>query len=141
MVCDILAILDVKLKHLDDYNAARQKAAAFYNNAFAACDKIETPAIEKFTTHIFHQYTLKLHGVDRQKLIEGMNEVGVPVMIYYPVPLHLQKAFANAGGKRGDFPVTELLCDSVVSLPIHTELDEEQLTHITSNFLRIVEEN
>lgn len=132
------AILDVKLKHLDEYNEKRRKAAAFYDKAFAACDKIETPVTAKHSTHIFHQYTLKLHDVDRQKLVEGMNEVGVPVMIYYPVPLHLQKAFEKAGGKRGDFPVTEQLCDSVVSLPMHTELDEEQLTHITENMLRLI---
>ncbi len=135
------AILDVKLKHLDEFNAARRAAADYYDRAFAGLDKVTTPSRYKHSTHIFHQYTLKLKNVNRQKLVEEMGKLGVPVMIYYPVPLHLQKAFANAGGKVGDFPVTESLCDCVVSLPIHTELEEEQLRFITENFIRLVENN
>ena len=134
------AILDVKLKHLDEYIAARQKAALYYNKAFANHPNITTPATASYSTHVFHQYTLKLKNVDRYRLIEHMKELGVPVMIYYPVPLHLQKAFAHLGYHKGDFPVTEALCDCVVSLPMHTELDEEQLRFITENFLKAMDQ-
>lgn len=133
------AILDVKLKHLDEYIAARQQAAQYYNKAFANHPKIATPTTASYTTHVFHQYTLKLKDVDRYHLIENMKEAGVPVMIYYPVPLHLQKAFAHLHYEKGDFPVAESLCDCVVSLPMHTELDEEQLQYITGNLLKFVE--
>lgn len=133
------AILDVKLKHLDEYIAARQQAAQYYNKAFANHPKIATPTTASYTTHVFHQYTLKLKDVDRYRLIENMKEAGVPVMIYYPVPLHLQKAFAHLHYEKGDFPVAESLCDCVVSLPMHTELDEEQLQYITGNLLKFVE--
>lgn len=133
------AILDVKLKHLDEYIAARQQAAQYYNKAFANHPKIATPMTASYSTHVFHQYTLKLKDVDRYRLIENMKEAGVPVMIYYPVPLHLQKAFAHLHYEKGDFPVAESLCDCVVSLPMHTELDEEQLQYITENFLKFVE--
>lgn len=133
------AILDVKLKHLDEYIAARQQAAQYYNKAFANHPKIATPMTASYSTHVFHQYTLKLKDVDRYRLIENMKEAGVPVMIYYPVPLHLQKAFAHLHYEKGDFPVAESLCDCVVSLPMHTELGEEQLQYITENFLKFVE--
>ncbi len=133
------AILDIKLKHLDEYIAARQQAALYYDKAFAGHPKIQTPVVASHTTHVFHQYTLKLTNVDRFRLIENMKEVGVPVMIYYPVPLHLQKAFAHLGYEKGDFPVAEALCDCVVSLPMHTELDEEQLKYITDNFIRFID--
>lgn len=131
-------ILDTKLKHLDEYIAARQKAAAYYNKAFAGHPKITTPATAEYTTHVYHQYTLKLKGVDRQQFIENMKNAGIPVMIYYPVPLHLQKAFAHLPYQKGDFPVSEALCESVVSLPMHTELDEEQLHYICENFLKYI---
>lgn len=124
------AVLDVKLQYLDEYIAARQKAASRYNDLLADCDKVITPAVSSFGTHVFHQYTLQLKGVDRASLIAKMKEVGIPVMIYYPVPLHLQKAFAHLNGRPGDFPVTEKLCETVISLPMHTELDEEQLSFI-----------
>lgn len=130
------AILDVKLPHLDEYIAARQSAADFYNNAFAGNPNIELPATRNYSTHVFHQYTLKIRNIDRQKLIDEMNKLEIPVMIYYPVALHLQKAFAHLGGKVGDFPVTEALCNCVISLPMHTELDDEQLKYITHNLLK-----
>lgn len=130
------AILDVKLKYLDEYIAARQKAASYYNKAFEGHPKITTPTVADYTTHVFHQYTLKLHDVNRNQLIENMKAAGIPVMIYYPVPLHLQKAFAHLPYHRGDFPVSETLCDCVVSLPMHTELDEEQLHFICENFIK-----
>ena len=129
------AILNVKLKYLDQYIDARNKAASFYNQAFSNHTKIMTPFKDANSTHVFHQYTLKLKNVDQFKLQEYMNSKGIPVMIYYPVPLHLQKAYRYLGYKEGDLPVTEQLCKTVISLPMHTELDEEQLSYITINLL------
>ncbi|MDL2297138.1 DegT/DnrJ/EryC1/StrS family aminotransferase [Bacteroidales bacterium OttesenSCG-928-B11] len=132
------AVLDVKLPYLDEYNEKRRQLAQFYNKAFANQPKLTIPVTGEQTTHVFHQYTLKINGVDRETLIQKMNEAGIPVMIYYPVPLHLQKAFANVGGKRGDFPVTEALCDAVISLPMHSEMDEDQANHISTTLLKLV---
>jgi len=129
------AVLDVKLKYLDEYNSARQKAADFYNNLFDNHPKIETPTISDFSTHIFHQYTLKLKNTDRQKIVEKMKEAKIPVMVYYPIPLHLQKAFEYLGYKKGDFPVAEKLSECVISLPMHTELTEEQQQYIGEKLL------
>lgn len=125
------AVLLAKLPHLDEYIAARQKAADYYNKAFAGNKHIITPVCEKFTNHVFHQYTLKLVDVDRNALQAALKEKGIPAMIYYPVPLHLQKAYQDPRYKKGDFPVAERLMDCVLSLPMHTELDEEQLKYIT----------
>lgn len=132
------AVLKVKLKHLDEYAAARQKAAAFYDIAFANNPKLKTPVRVKNSTHVFHQYTLQLNGVDRTKLREQLAECGIPAMIYYPIPLHEQKAFRSERNKTGDFPVTEKLCANVLSLPMHTELDEETLGYICKNVLELV---
>jgi len=129
------AILDVKLKYLEEFNAARQKAAVFYNKMFENHPKIEIPAISSFSTHIFHQYTLKIKNADRQKVIEKMKESEIPVMVYYPIPLHLQKAFENLGYKKGDFPVSEKLSECVISLPMHTELTEEQMKYIAKQII------
>ncbi|MDR2684165.1 MAG: DegT/DnrJ/EryC1/StrS family aminotransferase [Prevotellaceae bacterium] len=132
------AVLDTKLKYLDNYINARQKAAEFYNNAFKDCEKIITPKIADFTTHSFHQYTLKLIDVDREELIEKLKSEGISTMIYYPIPLHQQKAYRSERYKDGDFPVAEKLAKMVISLPMHTELDEEQLKHITKHVLENV---
>ncbi len=132
------AILDIKLKHLDEYIAQRQKAADFYDKAFANHPKLKTPARFKNSNHVFHQYTLVTTDVDRFKLVEFLATKEVPAMIYYPVPLHLQKAYLDPRYKEGDFPVTEMLCKTVFSLPMHTELDEEQLNHITSSVLEFL---
>lgn len=129
------AILRIKLKRLDDYAAARNKAAAYYDKAFANHPKIKTPVRAKNSTHVFHQYTLQLSGVDRNALREYLAKKEIPSMIYYPIPLHMQKAYTNPRYKEGDFPVTEKLCASVISLPMHTELDEEQLKYITEAVL------
>jgi dTDP-4-amino-4,6-dideoxygalactose transaminase len=129
------AILDVKLKRLDTYIQKRQEAAAYYNNAFAGNNHIKTPVTAPFTTHVYHQYTLVLDGIDRDKLISFMIEKQIPVMVYYPIPLHLQKAYSDDRYQRGDFPVSEHLAANVISLPIHTELDAEQLEYITTNLL------
>ncbi|MBR6919279.1 MAG: DegT/DnrJ/EryC1/StrS family aminotransferase [Bacteroidales bacterium] len=132
------AILDVKLRHLDDYIAARQQAAAAYTEKLRTCNGLVTPAIAPFTTHVFHQYTLLLKNADREKVIAHMQEHGVPVMIYYPVPLHEQKAYQDPRYKKGDFPVSEELCQHCISLPMHTELDDEQIAHITSHLIDAV---
>jgi UDP-2-acetamido-2-deoxy-ribo-hexuluronate aminotransferase len=124
------AILNVKLKYLDEYIQARQKAADFYNKAFSNHPDLEIPFTSDFTTHVFHQYTLKTKNIDRNALHTYLFEKQIPNAIYYPVPLHLQKAFEGAGFKQGDFPVSEALSESVISLPMHTELDEEQLGYI-----------
>lgn len=132
------AVLDAKLPHLDEYIAARQKAAAYYTAAFADCDKILTPVVAPQTTHVFHQYTLRLVGCDRDRVRQYLADRNIPSMIYYPVPLHLQKAYQDPRYKAGDFPVAERLASSVLSLPMHTELDEEQLAYITKNVLEAV---
>lgn len=129
------AILRIKLRHLDEYCSARQQAAAYYDKAFANHPNIKTPERSKHSTHVFHQYTLVIQHADRTKLREHLAAKAIPAMIYYPVPLHLQKAYQDPRYKKGDFPVTEMLCHSVISLPIHTELDEETLKFITDSVL------
>ncbi len=137
------AILGIKLKQLDNYAAARNRAADYYDKAFANNPKIKTPAKVKNSTHVFHQYTFQIVGVDspesyRGKLREFLASKDIPAMIYYPIPLHLQKAYLDPRYKEGDFPVTEKLCASVLSLPMHTELDEETLKYITENVLEFL---
>ena len=129
------AILDIKLKHLDEYIAARRKAADFYDRAFAGNEKITTPYRASYSNHVFHQYTLVLNNTDRDGLNKYLADKGVPSMIYYPVPSHKQKMFAAFGGGDYQLPVTDWLTERVISLPIHTELDEEQQDFIISNVL------
>ena len=132
------AILKVKLQYLDQYAARRRAAADFYDRAFAGNPKLKTPARYSRSNHVFHQYTLVTQDLDRAALIAYLNSKDIPAMIYYPVPLHLQKAYIDPRYKPGDFPITEHLSETVVSLPMHTELDEEQLKHITSSVLEFV---
>jgi UDP-2-acetamido-2-deoxy-ribo-hexuluronate aminotransferase len=132
------AVLRIKLRDLDSYASARNKAANYYDKAFANHPKLKTPARAKFSDHVFHQYTLQLIGVDRNALREFLATNDIPAMIYYPIPLHLQKAYLDPRYKEGDFPITEKLCDSVVSLPMHTELDEETLNYITNTVLEFL---
>lgn len=129
------AVLDVKLQYLDEYIASRQKAAAYYDKAFAGNEKILIPARNAQSTHVYHQYTLRLQGVDRDALRAELGGKGIPAMVYYPVPLHLQKAYRDDRYAEGDFPVAERLSGCVLSLPMHTELDEEQLEYITRSVL------
>ncbi len=133
------AILDIKLKYLDGYNEARRAAAAYYDRAFEKCEKITTPVRAKYTHHAFHQYTLKLEGVNRNGLNEYLASKGIPSMIYYPVPSHRQKAFENFGGNSFELPVTDWLTERVISLPMHTELSGEQLNFISTEVLNYVE--
>ncbi|MFN6373733.1 MAG: DegT/DnrJ/EryC1/StrS family aminotransferase [Chitinophagia bacterium] len=132
------AVLDIKLKKLDEYNEARGKAAAFYTSTFANHPKIKTPDIATGNTHVFHQYTLQLHGVDRNALVDYLATQGIPAMIYYPVPAHKQKMFSFLHLPEVDLPITDQLTEKVVSLPIHTELDQEQLDHIVYHVLQFV---
>lgn len=132
------AVLDAKLPHLDAYIAARQRAAAYYDEAFGKNDKLLIPGREPNSTHVFHQYTLRVVGADRDALREGLAERGIPAMIYYPVPLHQQKAYLDPRYKDGDFPVAEKLAACVLSLPMHTELDQEQLEYIVTNVLELI---
>jgi dTDP-4-amino-4,6-dideoxygalactose transaminase len=132
------AILRIKLKHLDEYAAARNKAAAYYDNAFKSNPRLKIPARFKNSNHVFHQYTLLTNGFDRNKLPELLQEKGIPAMIYYPVPMHMQKVYQDPRYKEKDFPVSESLAKSVVSLPMHTELDDEQLKYITTAVLDFV---
>ena len=132
------AILDVKLNHLDEYNAARLKAASYYNDAFAKTDKISYPKTADFTTHVFHQYTLVLNDVDRDGLMKHLNDKGIACAVYYPVPLHMQKAYLDPRYNKGDFPITEKLSETVMSLPIHTELTPEIQDEIIGAVLEFV---
>ncbi len=135
------AVLDVKLKHLDEYTQSRQQAAAYYDSAFSSSPEITIPERNPQSTHVFHQYTIRLHeSIDRDLLREKLAEKGIPTMIYYPIPLHLQKAYQNDRYKQGDFPVAEMLCKTVLSLPMHTELTEEQLEYITTSVLTLLNE-
>ena len=134
------AILRIKLKHLDEYANARNAVADFYDNAFKGNEKIKTPVRTKNSNHVFHQYTLKLNGVDRQKLRDFLASKDIPSMIYYPIPLHMQKAYMDERYKPGMFPVTEKLCECVLSLPIHTEMSEETLKYITNGVLEFLKQ-
>jgi len=133
------AVLKVKLQYLDDYAKERNRAASHYNNAFKDYPQLKTPVTWKSTTHVFHQYTLVTDGIDRNELQQHLMSKDVPAMIYYPVPLHLQKAYLDPRYKEGDFPVTEMLSEKVISLPMSSELDDEQLEYITSSVIEFLE--
>ncbi|UTD15320.1 DegT/DnrJ/EryC1/StrS family aminotransferase [Tenacibaculum mesophilum] len=125
------AVLKAKLPLLDNYCDARRKAAEYYSNTFANNPNIITPTISDFTTHVFHQYTLRITNGKRNELHQHLLDNGIPNAIYYPVPLHAQKAYQDDRYNEDDFTVTNQLIDEVISLPMHTELDEEQLTFIS----------
>jgi dTDP-4-amino-4,6-dideoxygalactose transaminase len=129
------AILRVKLPHLDEFAAGRQRAADFYDRALANHPQVTTPYRDPRSTHVFHQYTLKLHGVDREGLRNHLAAKEIPCMIYYPVALHMQKAYQDPRYSAGMFPVTERLVEQVVSLPMHPDLTDDQLQYITTAVL------
>jgi UDP-2-acetamido-2-deoxy-ribo-hexuluronate aminotransferase len=128
------AILRVKLRHLDEYSAARNAAADWYDTHLDGLKGIKLPERSPFSTHVFHQYTLLADGF-RDGLKKFLEDRGIPAMIYYPVAGHLQKAFEYLGYQKGDFPVSEHLCETVLSLPMHTELEPEQLRYITDSII------
>ena len=131
------AILNVKLKNLDIYNAQRQNAAALYDAGLKDVPGILIPARFERSSHVFHQYTIKV-AQNRDGLKDYLQEKGIPSMIYYPVPLHLSDAYQVYGYNRGDFPVSEKISQEVLSLPMHTELDVEQIEYICETIKEFV---
>jgi len=132
------AVLKTKLPLLDSYCDARRKAAEYYSTAFASNPNISTPVISDFSTHVFHQYTLKITNGKRDELHQHLLDNNIPNAIYYPVPLHAQKAYTDARYNESDFTVTNQLIDTVISLPMHTELEIEQLEFITKTIVAFV---
>jgi UDP-2-acetamido-2-deoxy-ribo-hexuluronate aminotransferase len=132
------AVLNVKLKYLDAYIKARVKVADYYDKAFAGNPKITTPFRAPYSNHVFHQYTIILNGVDRDGLNAWLATHKVPSMIYYPVPAHRQKMFDAFGGSSFELKTTDWLTERVISLPMHTEMDDEQLKYITEKVLEFV---
>lgn len=132
------AILNIKLQHLDEYAAARNAAGGYYDKAFAGHAKITIPGRAAYSSHVFHQYTILLEGVDREGLKKYLADNGIPAMIYYPVPGHKQKMFEQFNVASIELPITDWLTERVISLPVHTELDEEQLGYITSKVLEYI---
>ncbi|WP_255492370.1 DegT/DnrJ/EryC1/StrS aminotransferase family protein [Myroides sp. NP-2] len=134
------AILNVKLNYLDQYCDKRRAVAAYYNRAFAGNKHIQTPFEPAYSYHVYHQYTLILEGVDRDAVHQAMAARGIPTMIYYPVPCHQQEMFKALQEREYELPHTEYLVSRVLSLPIHTELTEEELTFISTQFIEAIEE-
>lgn len=134
------AVLRVKLKELDQYCDARRMAADYYDRAFAGHELITTPYRADYSHHVFHQYTLQLDKVDRDEVQKRLAERGIPSMIYYPVPSHKQAMFAHLGGADYNLEITDYLNKRVLSLPIHTELSDDELNYITTNLIGIVNE-
>jgi dTDP-4-amino-4,6-dideoxygalactose transaminase len=132
------AVLKVKLRFLDEYANARRRLADAYDRAFAHSSQLKTPYRDERSSHVFHQYTLQCEGVDRDDLKQHLENCGVPAMIYYPVPLHLQKAYKSESYGEGAFPVTEELCRKVISLPMHTEMDDDQLELIIKSVIEFI---
>ena len=129
------AILNIKLNQLDEYSAARQKVAAFYDKAFANHPAITTPYIAPYSKHVYHQYTILLNNVNREGLVTYLAERSIPSMIYYPVPGHRQEMFSAFDMLHYKLDITDWLTERVISLPVHTEMDHEQLSYITENIL------
>lgn len=143
------AVLDAKLPNLDKYNNARREAARQYNAALKNHPKVTTPKTvngcegicDTCDCHVFHQYTLKIKNADRDALVAHLNANGIPCGVYYPIPLHKQKAYADARYNENDFTVTNQLIKEVISLPMHTELDDEQIAFITKTILDFLDNN
>ena len=132
------AILEIKLRYLDEYINARRAVADFYDSAFKNNSRLTTPYRSNNSRHVFHQYTLLLEGVNRDELHQFLADNRVPSMIYYPVPAHRQQMFASYNSGDIDLPVTDSLTEKVISLPIHTEMEEDQLQLIASKVLEFV---
>ncbi|PCJ85855.1 MAG: transcriptional regulator [Flavobacteriales bacterium] len=135
------AVLRIKLKHLDEYAAARNHAADFYDEKLANISDISVPKRSEKSTHVFHQYSLKLNGMERDAFQEELKAKGIPSNVYYPLPIHLQKGFEKADCRKEDLSVTEDLMQHVISLPMHTELTEDQLQYITDTVTEFAKKN
>jgi dTDP-4-amino-4,6-dideoxygalactose transaminase len=129
------AILRVKLRYLSQFNAARRAVADQYDEALAGCHSVIIPERAKYSSHIFHQYTIRIKDGKRDELKKFLNSNNIPSMIYYPGPLHLQEAYRNLGYNESDFPVTTVLCKEVLSLPMHPDMEQEQLDYIVRKVL------
>ena len=141
------AVLRAKLPNLDAYNAARRKAASAYIAAFKDIEGITVPSgfcgpekgiCAQCDCHVFHQYTLIIEGIDRDALVQHLNQAGIPCGVYYPIPLHAQKAYTDERYQEADFSVTNALVQSVISLPMHTELEQDQIDFITQTVIDYV---
>lgn len=140
------AVLRAKLPKLDDYCERRREAARKYSKAFEGQEFIKTPVTVKGCSgicadcdcHVFHQYTLQITNGKRDALVEHLNSIGIPCGVYYPIPLHKQKAYQDTRYKDEDFPVTNRLVKEVISLPMHTELDDEQIAYVTENVIQFI---
>ena len=141
------AVLDIKLPHLDTYIKARQNAAKKYDKAFGGLEGVITPKVlnncseicdTSCDCHVFHQYTLQIKGIDRDALVNHLNEHNIPCGVYYPIPLHNQKAYKDVRYNEDDFKITNQLVKEVISLPMHTELDDEQIEYITSTIIKFI---
>ena len=129
------AILRVKLRYLSQFNAARRAVADQYDKAFESCNSITVPQRVSYSSHIFHQYTIKVKNGKRNDLKKFLESKNIPSMVYYPGPLHMQEAYSYLGYKENDFPVTSTLCKEVLSLPMHPDMEQEQLDYIILNIL------
>jgi dTDP-4-amino-4,6-dideoxygalactose transaminase len=137
------AILDIKLRHLDSYNAARVALADQYDAAFTGNPRLQIPFRAGYGKHVFHQYTLTLNFEENAAAIRNglktfLAEQQIPAMIYYPVPCHRQEMFAAFGSGKSDLPVTDWLTDRVISLPMHSEMHDEQVGFITTKVLEYI---
>ena len=133
------AVLDAKLPFLNDYNAARRDAAAKYNAAFSGSEHIVTPAFDvEGDDHVFHQYVMRITNGKRDALLAHLQGLQIPCAIYYPIPLHSQKAYADERYNEADFPITNQLVKEVIALPMHTELEDDQIAYITSTILEFL---
>ncbi len=129
------AILQIKLRHLDSYSAARNSAARKYDTLLSGIEGLVLPKRKTNSTHVFHQYTMKITGGRRDALKNHLEQAGIPAMIYYPIPLNMQEAYQVIGRTVGNLSVTQELCASVLSIPMHTELNDEQIKFITDTIL------
>lgn len=132
------AMLEVKTRHIDSFNIRREEVAHFYNAAFSETELVQAPVCAPYSSHVYHQYTIKVAPEVRDGLQTYLRDNHIPSMVFYPQPLHLQEKFAHMGYKEGDFPVSEALSRSVLSLPMHTELKHEQIEYICHHVLTYV---
>jgi len=133
------AILEVKLKHLEEYSQSRRDAARHYDEHLLHVPGVTLPFRANYSTHVFHQYTLTFQGLSRDRFMKLLEEEGIPCRVYFPYPIHLQEAYEFLNYGKGSFPQAEFLAEHVLSLPIHTELNSEQLYHITEKVISLVQ--
>lgn len=131
------AVLDVKLKHLEEFTEVRRQVASRYDEALSSCDSLIIPVRSTFSTHVYHQYTVQVKDGYRNALQHLLKEQGIPSMIYYPLPVHHQEAYRHISRISGSLDISARLCESVLSLPIHTEMSSEQQQYITDTLTKL----